>query len=137
MANSTDQIVQIPETMHKYFGGGGEMVKRTSATIESLVETVPEGMLITLDSLREHLAEKHGVRTACPAATMRALVEASKANSELCSWRVVKKNGELLPKLPNGLDGQAQLLMKEGLEIDRSKKAPSVARFADRLHNLH
>lgn len=131
-----DELVEIPKTMHKYFGGSGQMVKPTSATVESLVKKVPRGKVATLDSLREHLAKKYSVHTSCPAATLKALVQVSNSNPECGYWRIVKKKGELLAKLNGGIEQQAALLEKEGLTIDKTKTIQGVIELDDCLYKF-
>jgi len=60
----------------------------------------------------------------------------SKEQRPICYWRVVKKKGVLLTKFPNGVSGHAALLKKEGLEIDMSKKHPSVKNYDENLWDL-
>ncbi|VAW45838.1 hypothetical protein MNBD_GAMMA02-742, partial [hydrothermal vent metagenome] len=54
----------------------------------------------------------------------------------VCYWRVIKKKGELIAKFPNGVEGHALLLQKEGFEIDFSKKNPVVVGYEANLVKL-
>ncbi len=117
-----DKIEVIPKTMEKFFGCSGKMVKPSSASVKALVNEIPKGKIITLDQLRERIAQDFKVQTACPAATTKMLQALSVEDNGVCYWRVVKKQGELISKFPGGTEGHADLLRKEGLEIDYSKK---------------
>ena len=128
-----DKIEPIPETMEKFFGCSGEMVKPSSDTVKSVVSKIPRGKLITLEQLREKLAKDFGVQTACPAGTTKALQILSKEESSICYWRVIKKKGELIAKFPGGVEGHASLLEKEGFEVDNNRKNPVVLDYASKL----
>jgi len=97
---------------------------------------VRKGRLVTLEHVREKLAKDFCVQTACPASTTKALQLISKEPRPVCYWRVIKKNGELMSKYPNGVDGHASLLKKEGFKIDNSKKKSVVVGFESKLSKL-
>lgn len=91
---------------------------------------------MTIEHMREKLASGFGVQTACPATTVKSLQLLSKEENPICYWRVVKKNGELIAKFPNGVKGHALLLTKEGIKIDFSKKTPVVVDYKAKLTKL-
>ena len=128
-----DKIETIPKTMEKFFGCSGEMVKPSTDAVKAIVKKVRKGQLITLDQLREKLANSFGVQTACPASTAKALELLSKEDKPVSYWRVIKKKGELISKYPDGVEGHASLLQKEGFEIDFSRKTPVVLGFESKL----
>ena len=119
--------------MEKFFGCSGAMVKPSSDTVKALVRNIRKGKIVTLEQLREKIAKDFQVNTACPASTSKALQTLSKEVKPVCYWRVVKKKGELFPKFPNGAQGHAALLEKEGFEIDFSKKNPVVVGYENKL----
>jgi len=128
-----DEIETIPKTMEKFFGCSGKMVKPSTDTVKAIVKKIRKGKLATLEQLRGKLASDFGVQTACPASTTKALQVLSKEERPVCYWRVVKKKGELIAKYPNGVEGHASLLQKEGFEIDFSKKNPMVVGYDSKL----
>jgi len=131
-----DDIEIIPKTMKKFFGCSGKMVKPSSDTVKEIVKKIRKGKLVTLEELRDKLAQDFGVQTACPASTTKALQLLSKEDRPVCYWRVIKKKGELISKFPKGVEGHAALLQKDGLEVDFSKKNPVVVGFETKLVKL-
>ena len=131
-----DKIETIPETMEKFFGCSGKMIKPSPETVKSLVRKIRKGKVVTLEQLREKLASDFDVQSACPASTTKALKILSKESKPICYWRVVKKKGELISQFPGGVESHAELLEKDGLEIDLSKKNPIVVAYEEKLGKL-
>lgn len=131
-----DEIEVIPQTMEKFLGCSGKMVKPSTGTVKEIVRKIRKGRLATLEQLREKIARDFSVDTACPASTTKALQVLSKENRPVCYWRIVKKKGELIAKFPEGIEGHASLLEKEGFEIDYSKKNPLVIGYDTKLTNF-
>ena len=131
-----DKIEAIPATMEKFFGCAGQMVRPAPKTVKNLVKNINQGSVITLNQLRDRLAQDFGVEAACPASTTKALQILANEDEPISYWRVIKKNGELIAKFPNGVDGHAALLEKEGFQIDYSKKVPVVVDFKSRLGDI-
>lgn len=131
-----DRIETIPETMEKFLGCSGKMVKPSTDTVKAIVRKIRKGKLVTLEQLREKLAGEFGVQTACPASTAKALQLLSKEDQPVCYWRVIKKKGELIAKFPKGCEGHAALLQNEGFEIDFGKKNPVVVGYEAKLDKL-
>lgn len=128
-----DKIEAIPQTMEKFFGCSGKMVKPSTSTVKGVVRKIPKGEIITLEQLRGKLAIDFNVQTACPASTTKALKTLAKEEKPICYWRVVKKKGELIAVFPNGIEGHAQLLESEGFEIDYTNKNPFVVEYETKL----
>lgn len=128
-----DNIEVIPKTMEKFFGCSGKMVKPSTETVKSIVKKIGKGKLVTLSQIRQRLSKDFAVQTACPASITKALQALSKEEKSVCYWRVVKQNGELITKFPDGVKGHALLLEKEGFEIDFSKKPPVVVGYESKL----
>lgn len=134
--SNQDEIVPVPATMEKFFGGRGDMLRPTAETVAQLVQQVPAGKIVTLEMLRNKLAQDFQVFTACPAATVKALKLAATERPDLGYWRVVNKKGELIARLPGGIEGQQAALEQEGLAVDRTKKTPKVINFNNHAHQL-
>lgn len=129
-----DDVVEcIPKTMEKFLGCTGKLVKPSPDTVESLLRQIRKGKIATISQLREKIAKDFNVETACPAATMKALQLISKQEQAKCFWRVVTAKGELISKFPGGVAGHAELLLREGHQIDFSRKVPFVIEYASKL----
>jgi len=130
------EIADIPVTMEKFLGYSGKMLKPTVDIVRELVIKIEKGKLSTLERIREELASKYNVNTSCPASTLKALQLLSKEEQPVCYWRVIKKNGELISKFPDGVNGHAFLLEEEGFEINFNKKNPVVVNYEMNLSEL-
>ena len=134
MLMQEDLIVDISPEREKFFGTTGKMLKPCPATVSALVRQIPSNKLATTDQLRQTLAARAGVEVTCPADFSQALkAVAHDAGRETPFWRVIKKNGELMPKFPGGRDGHAARLLAEGFAIDTSRREPRVERFTEYL----
>jgi len=131
-----DEIKVIPKTMEKFFGCSGNMVKPSTQTVKNIVQTISQGEVITMDQLRSKLSKDFNVDATCPASTTNALKKISVEAKPICYWRVIKKKGELIAQFPNGVEGHASLLVKEGFEIDFSKKLPVVKNYEAKLRKI-
>ena len=135
-----DVIVSIPKTMEKYFGCAGKMLKPSPSTVASLVKSIPKGRVATIDALCKKLAKKYQTEVACPATTEKSLclaaAESIEKNTRLPYWRLLKKSGELIQKLPGGIKGHAACLAKEGHKIVSTSKSKGVQDFESVLHPL-
>jgi alkylated DNA nucleotide flippase Atl1 len=133
--NTEDSIVQIAPRLERFFGCSGRMLKPCAATVAALVAQIPSGQVATTESLRRTLANRFGVEVTCPYDTKMALLEMSNDSSlnHVPLWRVVKANGELLPKIAGGFESQAGLLRTEGFVVDNSGKKPRIKAFKDKL----
>jgi len=113
--------------------GGGTMVIPHPMQVMELMASIPEGQVATLDEVRTTLAGKNGADIACPMTSgifMSMVAQASHEDKEeqgsfsVAYWRSLKRNGELNPKFPEGIEGQAKRLEAEGHSIThRGKKA--------------
>jgi alkylated DNA nucleotide flippase Atl1 len=140
--NLEDSIVQIAPQLERFFGTSGRMLKPCAATVAALVSQIPSGQVATTDALRHKLADQFGVEVACPYDTKMALLEISNDSSlnqglNVPYWRVVKANGELMPKFAGGLEVQTALLRAEGFVVDDSGKKPRIKPFKDKLFTFN
>ena len=137
---SQDTIVSIPKTMEQYFGCSGKMLKPSPTTVALLIMKIPEGRVVTIDAVCKKLAREFKTEIACPATTEKSLclaaTESVTENTRLPYWRVLKKNGELIRKLPNGGEGHAANLMKEGHKIVSTSKSKGLKDFESVLHQF-
>jgi hypothetical protein len=137
------KIVQIPPRMQARFGKG-TMVIPKPLDVDALIRRVPKGKMATVLQLRQELAKRSNVDTACPLCTgifvrisAEAAEEARLAGSKLFTpyWRVISSEGRLNPKYPGGVARQRRMLSAEGHKVLRAtgKKAPAVADFETAL----
>jgi alkylated DNA nucleotide flippase Atl1 len=113
------------------------MLIASPAEVLEVLKSIPRGSLLTLSTLRATLAAKHEADYACPMTTgifLRIAAEAIEEHqrekedglvSEFSAlfesseemipyWRVVRDDGELIDKLPGGIEAQADKLRAEG-----------------------
>jgi alkylated DNA nucleotide flippase Atl1 len=134
MEQQKDAIVDIPENRVKYFGRSGKMLLPCPATVEALIQKIPENKLMTTGLLLKTLTEQFDVEGVCPVTTQKALrAIANDPSRNVAYWRVVKKNGELFAAFPGGVEGHADRLRREGFTIDTQEKAAKVKNFRENL----
>ena len=95
---STDTIKKIPAGLEKNLGTG-DMILPSEETVSQELRNVSDNALITIPKLREQIAQKFGVTTACPKTTLSTLRKMMDSNSTLAS-KVVNGKGELITKDP-------------------------------------
>lgn len=126
--------------MEKYFGCSGTMLKPSSETVALLINKIPEGRVTTIDTVCKKLAKKFKTDISCPATTEKSLCLAAAESVEKKTafpyWRILKKNGELIKKLPAGIEGHAACLMQEGHKIVSTTKSKGVKDFESVLFNF-
>ncbi|MEY4562057.1 MAG: hypothetical protein RLZZ618_1334 [Pseudomonadota bacterium] len=132
-----DFVVDISDTLERFFGCGGRMLKPSVATVESLLTYIPPGRLITTDEFRRVLAHRHDVAVTCPFDTKLSLESLARTrNLHVPYWRVVKRNGALIDWFPGGVTLQGELLQGEAFDIDTELSPPRVKRFRTKLMTL-
>ena len=106
--------------------GSGTMVIPAPLEVDEIMRSVRRGQLISIDEIRQQLAQKHGADFACPITTgifawiaAYAADEAEQAGRKRITpyWRTVKKGGELNPKYPGGIENVRRRLESEGHRI--------------------
>ena len=137
MGPKEDAIVDIPKDRLRFFGGPGKMLLPGPATVAALIEKVPAHKLITTNLLCQTLTQQFNVRGTCPVTTQKALqVVAHDASFEVAYWRVIKADGGLITRFPDGAKGQAERLRKEGFTLDGRGRALRVKNFRESLVRL-
>ena len=106
------------------------MLIATPALVDALMKKAPPGRLITINQIRERLAQDFGVDSTCPLTTgifVRIAAEAAAEYQQVGEreitpyWRVVKQDGSLNEKFPGGVEAQARKLTDEGHVIESGK----------------
>ena len=127
---------------------GGAMVVSSPAEVDALIRRIEPGEVVTLDDLRAALARRHKVAVACPVSTAIFANMAARAAEERRQrgvpqaeltpwWRVLRKGGFLNPKLPGGVERQAELLQNEGVRVSPLRKQLAVYDYETRRPDRH
>lgn len=122
----------------------GKMLIPTPMLIDELVRKVPRGRLITVNSIRDSLADRFGADITCPLTTgiflnivANAAEEALAAGAKRVTpyWRVLKEGGKLNPKFPGGCESQAEKLQAEQQQVEkgRGKESYIVKGYQEKL----
>ena len=133
------KIVDGPEKWKKRFGGTRVLVP-TPLLVDKVIQTVKKGKLITVNQIREKLAQEFNAEVTCQITTgIFIRICAEVAEEDLQSgkkrvapyWRVIKSDGSLNPKYPGGVESQAEHLKSENIVImpSKGKKPPIVKDF--------
>lgn len=134
MVPEEDMVVDISVPMQRFFGCSGKMLKPSVRTVANLLREIPEGRLITFESLRKELARRFEVQVTCPSDTKQALKQiANSTDTRAAFWRVVRRNGELIPYFPGGVEAHSALLQEEGFAIEEGEKVRRVKNFKQTL----
>jgi len=119
------KVIEIDEEMSKRWGEGTCVIP-APIEVDEIMKKVPAGEVITINNIREILAEKHGTSIACPITTgIFAWIAAGAADEDAQQgkkritpyWRTLKTGGLLNEKYPGGIEGQIKQLEKEGHTI--------------------
>jgi hypothetical protein len=140
------RVVETPPKMQRQFGAG-RMLIATPALVDALMRKPSSGQLVTVNQIRQRLAEDFGADSTCPLTTgifIRIAAEAAEEYRHLGRedttpyWRTLKSDGSLSEKLPGGAAAQAQRLQDEGHTIEHGagKRPPRVRDFEKHLVRL-
>jgi len=108
----------------------GTMVLPSGKDVEAAIRGIHKGKVMPVSRIREFLAGKYSVETACPLVTgimVRIVAEAAEEDAQAGKvriapyWRVVKNDGSLYPKFPGGVERQAERLREEGHLVVKGK----------------
>ena len=119
-------VVEDDRSIERY--GGKDMLIAPPLEYNEIMSEIPEGKLITITQIRDFLADKHGADFTCPMTAgifISLVAQASNERDfdEIPYWRTLKRDGELNPKYPGGIEFQKEMLEAEGHEIyTRSRK---------------
>ncbi len=135
------KVEQISEKMAQKWGAG-TLVIPAPMEVNDIMKSVPEGKLITINQIRERLAQKHQATIGCPMTTgIFAWIAAHAANeAELDGesrttpyWRTLKSGGVINEKYPGGIDKQKIFLKLEGHTVVQKGKKFVVKDFEKSL----
>ena len=124
------KVSEITDKMSKKWGAGSVVIPAPSE-VDEIMRQVPEGKLITINRIRQLLAEKHRATIGCPITTGIFAWIAAHAAEEAAArgkqditpyWRTIKSKGEINEKYPGGPEAQAATLQQEGHTVLLNKK---------------
>ena len=111
------QILKDQASIQKY--GGEKMYFAPPMAYDALMRQVPQGKLLTVGAMREHLAKKAGADftdtiTAGIFVSIAAWASHQREQDKTPYWRTLKANGALNEKYPGGAQAQKEKLEAEG-----------------------
>lgn len=139
--NGCPKVVTITEKMSQRWGTGTVVIP-APLEVDGYMRSVPAGKVTTINHIRKALARKHTATIGCPITTgIFAWVAANAADERAFGgdrditpyWRTLKAGGELNPKYPGGVEGQAARLEEEGHIISYSRGKARVEDFEKKL----
>jgi hypothetical protein len=110
----------------------GTYVIPAPVDVDSIMKKVPKGKLITINEIREILADRHKADYACPITTGIFSWIAAHAAEEDASdgkeritpyWRTLKTGGILNEKYPGGIENLKHRLKAEGHKVIQKGKS--------------
>ena len=109
--------------------GGSKMLIAAPLDYDAVMKRVPEGWLITSETLRAFLAGRAGADFTCPLTAGIFINIAANASEERAGvdptpyWRTLRAKGELNEKFPGGVNGHRARLEAEGhIVIQKGKR---------------
>ncbi|GAB4525842.1 MAG: hypothetical protein OHK0046_42110 [Anaerolineae bacterium] len=121
------------------------MVVSTPREVYGLLNQIPEGRLVTLNEIRDHLARAYSTDIACPVSTAIYINIAAAAAEEMRAqgesdptpwWRVLKPGGKLNEKYPGGAEAHKTKLEAEGYTVQRVRSSYVVVDYEEFLFTL-
>ena len=114
------QTITDEKSIEKY--GGDRMYFAPPIEYDKVMRLVPFGKLLTIGIIREYFAKQSGADftepiTAGIFVSIAAWASYQRADNKTPFWRTLKANGELNAKYPGGMEGQKEMLEKEGHTI--------------------
>ncbi len=137
-------VEKITDKMSKRWGTGTVVIPAPKE-VDEIMKKVPKGKLITINGIREILAQKHGATIGCPITTgIFAWIAANAAEEAIEEgkkditpyWRTLKTGGFINEKYPGGVEAQKKILEKEGHKVIQKGKRFFVSNFEKNLVKL-
>ncbi|MCK4627312.1 MAG: MGMT family protein [Phycisphaerae bacterium] len=146
LADSKDlpRVVKITGKMTKTWGRGTVVIP-APMEVDEIMRKVRKGKLITINQIRQILAQRHEASIACPITTgIFAWIAANAAGEDASEgkkritpyWRTIKSDGQLNLKYPGGVKDQAKRLKSEGHKVIHKGKRYLVEDYEKSLINL-
>lgn len=127
LADSKDlpRVEKIDEKKSRRWGTGTFVIP-APMEVDEIMRKVPKGKLITINEIRQILADKHNATIGCPITTgifswiaAHAADEAEQEGKKKITpyWRTLKTGGILNEKYPGGLENLKKRLEAEGYTV--------------------
>jgi alkylated DNA nucleotide flippase Atl1 len=135
------KVEVITEKMSKRWGSGTVLIPAPKE-VDEIMKKVPRGKVVTINQIRQILADKHGASIGCPMTTgifawiaaHAAMEEAEEGKKRITPyWRTLKSGGELNPKYPGGIEAQKERLEAEGHKVIQKGKRYLVENYEKSL----
>lgn len=138
------KIIRISDEKSIERYGGENMLIAPSLEYNEIMAKIPEGKVITITEIREFLAKKYDAEFTCPMTagifiSLAAQASEERENDKIAFWRTLKKDGELNPKYPGGVEYQKEMLEAEGhsfITKGRKNIRYFVENYEDKLFSL-
>lgn len=106
---------------------GRIMLVASPLQYNQLMAEVPVGKVLTIDRMREYLAQEAAADVTCPMTAgiftnICAHASQERETDQIPWWRTLKKAGELNDKYPGGIEEQKRLLEMEGHSVQKKGK---------------
>ena len=113
------KIIKVTDEKSIERYGGEDMLIAPPLEYNEIMAKIPEGKIITITEIREFLAKKYDAEFTCPMTagiflSLAAQASEERENDKIAFWRTLKKDGELNPKYPGGVEYQKEMLEYEG-----------------------
>lgn len=113
------KIVEITDEKSIKRYGGTQMLIAPPLEYNEIMSQIPEGKVITVSEIREFLANRYCAEFTCPMTagifiSLAAQASCERHDNRIPFWRTLKKDGELNPKYPGGVEYQIEMLSQEG-----------------------
>lgn len=124
------RVDPINERMSQRWGTGTVVIP-APLEVDEIMRQVPRRKLITINEIRQLLAERYEATIACPITTgIFAWIAAHAAEEALSEgkkrvtpyWRTLKTGGELNAKYPGGIENLRSRLQAEGHTVIQKRK---------------
>jgi alkylated DNA nucleotide flippase Atl1 len=119
------KVVILSENAQKHWKGN-TMAIPSPMEVNEIMRHIPKGKLITLDQIRQIVAQNHRADIGCPLTcgiftwiVAHAAIEAAAEGEKNITpyWRTLKSKGVLNPKYPGGIGEQKRHLEAEGHKV--------------------
>lgn len=135
------KIIPVTDPLQIKRYGGTKMLLAPPLAYDVVMKKVPEGKILTSDRIRSYLAKEQRADFTCPLTAgifinIVARASAERGVDETPYWRILKKDGELNEKYPDGIDGQKARLEMEGHTIIQKGKRYFLKDYQEKLFDL-
>ena len=134
-----EDLSNKPESIRRY--GGARLLVAAPMQYNDLMARIPEGKIVTVDKIREHLAAEADADATCQLTAgifvnICAHASEERGTDQIPWWRTLKMKGELNEKYPGGIDGQKLRLETEGHTVVQKGKRYFIADYEDKQFML-